>query len=87
MRPLQENELCAALKQYAAEIAVAYRVSTRVGSAQKEDGGLCGEQCPILSGAISGNQHVKYPYLGEILDVTAQVFVIISATGCAFAME
>jgi len=80
MRPLQENEQCAALKQYAAEIAVAYRVSTRVGSAQKEDAGLRGEQCPILSGAISGNQALKCPYLGEILDVLPKVFAAISAT-------
>jgi hypothetical protein len=37
-------------------------------------------RCPRLSGAISGNQHLKCPYLGEILDTLAQVFPIISTT-------
>jgi hypothetical protein len=39
-----------------------------------------GKLCPILSGAISGNQDLKYPYLGEILDVLPKVFAAISAT-------
>ena len=38
------------------------------------------EKCPILGGAISGNQDLKCPYLAEILDTAAAGFLIISAT-------
>jgi hypothetical protein len=41
---------------------------------------LMGKQCPILSGAISWNQDLECPYLGEILDAVAQLLVIKSGT-------
>jgi hypothetical protein len=37
-------------------------------------------KCPILRGAISGNQDLKWPYLGKILDTSEVSFAVASGT-------
>jgi hypothetical protein len=56
-----------------------YRASTSTDGSV-ENGVLRGKQCPISTGAISGNQDLKCPYLGEILDVLPKGLAAISAT-------
>src|ERR1700733_1193683 len=49
-------------------------------------GGSGGRPCPILSGAISGNQALSWPYLGEILDLIATIFAVMSAIQCVLGL-
>jgi IstB-like ATP binding protein len=55
------------------------RAIKSTGALRQEPGDSRWKQCPILSGAISGNQDLKCPYLAEILDADDGFFLTRSA--------
>src|ERR1039457_83939 len=56
------------------------RATTSSGAMRRQPGARAGKKCPILSGAISGKQGLKCPYLAEILDTGRRVFYYFSIT-------